>query len=268
MDTDTMIVTVPAPVPSLATDLIEPVVHNFQIEFGTPTKFVFDMLLKNTSSTPVSVPIYVSINDLQPGPPTVTIANADNGEGGVGAEYDYSHLVGSDQILTPGELSEPRLWVFNNPTFASFSFTAAIYGVHGSAPMAKTAVSGRGTTEGSHILFVDAKNKQVHILDDYESYDALVMPKAFALEQNYPNPFNPETTIKYQLPEPARVMLAIFNLKGQEIRTLVDEEKPAGYYSIVWDSKDNIGRDASSGLYVYRLQACRFVEIKKMLLLR
>jgi len=91
------------------------------------------------------------------------------------------------------------------------------------------------------------------------------VPEEYALDQNYPNPFNPETTIKYQLPEAGKVVLKIYNAIGQEIRTLVNEEKEAGYHDIRWDGMDNKGVRVSSGVYIYRLQVGDFVRVKKML---
>ncbi|MCI0595657.1 MAG: T9SS type A sorting domain-containing protein [candidate division Zixibacteria bacterium] len=94
------------------------------------------------------------------------------------------------------------------------------------------------------------------------------VPAAFDLGQNYPNPFNPTTTIQYALPEPANVELKIFNMLGQVVRTLVEEEKGAGYHQIVWDGKDEAGRTVSTGIYLYQIKAGDFVETKKMQLVK
>jgi hypothetical protein len=75
------------------------------------------------------------------------------------------------------------------------------------------------------------------------------VPKGFLLEQNYPNPFNPSTTIKYNISTKDRVTLKVFNALGQEVATLVNEEKEAGTHSVTWDPKD-----AASGVYYYRLE--------------
>ena len=94
------------------------------------------------------------------------------------------------------------------------------------------------------------------------------LPTEYRLEQNYPNPFNPVTTIQYQIPVSGQVKLFIYNLSGQKIRTLVNENKSAGIYHIQWDAKDNMGDAVASGVYVYRIKAEEFVQSRIMLLLR
>ena len=87
--------------------------------------------------------------------------------------------------------------------------------------------------------------------------------QTFTLNQNYPNPFNPTTTIKYSVTEMSKVSLILFNLLGQEIITLVNDEKPSGNYSVYFNAVN-----LSSGVYFYRLQAGAFVDTKKMILLK
>jgi len=101
------------------------------------------------------------------------------------------------------------------------------------------------------------------------------LPDQFALFQNYPNPFNPSTTIIYNLQVASRVTLKIFNLLGQEVKTLVDAVQDAGYKSIQWNGRNTEGRSVASGVYFYRLEAANltgprslFIDVKKMLLLR
>jgi tetratricopeptide (TPR) repeat protein len=94
------------------------------------------------------------------------------------------------------------------------------------------------------------------------------VPSEFRLDQNYPNPFNPETVINYQLAEARTVTLLIYNLLGKKIRTLVDEEKAAGSYSVHWDGKDDGGLTVASGLYGYVITAGEFRDLKKMVLVR
>ncbi len=92
--------------------------------------------------------------------------------------------------------------------------------------------------------------------------------ESYALEQNYPNPFNPETEIRFELPQPSKVVVRIYNTLGREIRTLTDREYVAGFQTIRWDSKDNNGNAVSSGIYLYQLKAGAFSQIKKMSLIR
>jgi hypothetical protein len=89
------------------------------------------------------------------------------------------------------------------------------------------------------------------------------IPQRYTLEQNFPNPFNPSTTIRYEIPRDVKVTIDVYNLLGQKIRTLVDEEHSAGVYQIVFT-----GEMLASGVYFYRLQAGNYTEIKKMVLLR
>jgi len=96
------------------------------------------------------------------------------------------------------------------------------------------------------------------------------LPKAFALSQNYPNPFNPSTTIAFDIPEgkEANVRLNVYNMRGQLIRTLVDEVKSEGSYQIQWDGTDNYGRRVSSGVYFYRITTGEFSQTRKMVILK
>lgn len=88
-------------------------------------------------------------------------------------------------------------------------------------------------------------------------------PDVYSLRQNYPNPFNPATKIEYQLPEEKRVVIKVYNAIGQEVTTLIDEVKPAGFYT----EKFNASQYAS-GMYIYRMIAGDYVSIKKMMLIK
>ena len=95
-----------------------------------------------------------------------------------------------------------------------------------------------------------------------------VLPKEYVLYDNYPNPFNPSTKIKYGVPQTSRVKVTIYNMLGQRVRMYDLGMKAPGYHQLVWDGK-NAGEVAvSSGVYFYRIEAGKFVNVKKMLLLR
>ncbi len=99
--------------------------------------------------------------------------------------------------------------------------------------------------------------------EDIEELAAELLPDRFALEQNYPNPFNPVTDIQFSLPEPANVRLDVFNVLGQKVATLLDENLPAGYHRVEWDAGSY-----ASGVYLYRIQAGTFTDTRKMVLLK
>jgi hypothetical protein len=90
----------------------------------------------------------------------------------------------------------------------------------------------------------------------------------FALHQNRPNPFNPSTEIGFSLPEPAAVILDIYDVSGKKVRRLLDETRPAGNHSVHWDGLDSNGSQAVSGVYFYRLTAGKDAFSRKMILLR
>ncbi len=94
------------------------------------------------------------------------------------------------------------------------------------------------------------------------------IPLNFALYDNYPNPFNPSTTIRYDLPENTHVVLRIYNVLGQVVRTLVNENQTAGVKWQVWDGRDDLANPVSSGVYLYGIDALAFKQTKKLLLLK
>lgn len=93
-------------------------------------------------------------------------------------------------------------------------------------------------------------------------------PEDFDLAQNMPNPFNPSTTISYEVPESGAVKLVVYNLLGQQVRTLVNDEIEAGYHSVAWDGADEFGRQVASGIYIYRMNAGDFTATKRMMFLK
>ena len=93
-------------------------------------------------------------------------------------------------------------------------------------------------------------------------------PSQFALHQNSPNPFNPVTTIAFNIPEPTYVEIAIYDLLGSKVRTLVSKEMSPGFHSAVWNGKDDRGRLVASGMFIVRMTSSSFMDVKKMLMLK
>ena len=105
--------------------------------------------------------------------------------------------------------------------------------------------------------------------NELTDYDESNVPTAgLTLNQNYPNPFNPSTTIDFYIPETSNTTLTIYNLKGQKVRTLIDNEKLQGVFTYRWNGKNEEGSSVSSGIYLYKLQTKEHQITKKCILLK
>ncbi len=98
-------------------------------------------------------------------------------------------------------------------------------------------------------------------------------PYTFSLDQNYPNPFNPSTQIKFSLPVNANVKITVYNLLGQTVRELINNDMNTGFHSVQWNSDDASGKKVSSGIYFYELNAngvdgAKFNQVRKMILIK
>jgi len=99
-------------------------------------------------------------------------------------------------------------------------------------------------------------------------YEMTAIATKPSLLGNYPNPFNPETTIQYSLAETGKVKITVYNIKGQQVRTLVNEIKERGHHTVVWFGNDNRAKKVSSGVYFYKMETKSVADVKKMLLLK
>ena len=103
---------------------------------------------------------------------------------------------------------------------------------------------------------------------EWMDVDGNQIPEVYALHQNYPNPFNPITNINYDLPEDAKVNIAIFDVMGRIVSNIVNENQSAGYKSLQWNATNNGGYPISAGVYIYTIKAGNFSQTKKMVLLK
>jgi hypothetical protein len=94
------------------------------------------------------------------------------------------------------------------------------------------------------------------------------IPNSYKLLNNFPNPFNPSTKIAFEIPQNESVSLNIYNINGELVYNLVDENLAAGRYEKIWNGKDITGRNVSSGVYIYRLKAGMFDKSARMILMK
>ena len=95
-----------------------------------------------------------------------------------------------------------------------------------------------------------------------------LIPEVFALHQNYPNPFNPTTKIRFDLPKNEFVSINIYDVMGRKIKSLVNINQEAGYRSIIWNGTNDFGQSVSVGMYIYTIQAGKFRQTRKMVILK
>jgi flagellar hook assembly protein FlgD len=130
----------------------------------------------------------------------------------------------------------------------------ATFAIGGTTPAGNTFVSQKFTVSKQDPTAVDSPET--------------TLPTTFGLLQNYPNPFNGETQIQFDISYPTHVQLAVFNVLGQKVRTLVDETLPVGRHSARWDGIDDFGRSSASGVYFCRISTGSFTGSRKMLFLK
>ena len=90
----------------------------------------------------------------------------------------------------------------------------------------------------------------------------------YSIRQNYPNPFNPITKLHYSIPEKSLVNIAIYDILGNQVKTLINQTQDAGYKSVIWDATNDYNKPVSAGVYLYQIQAGEYISTKKMVLLK
>jgi hypothetical protein len=162
----------------------------------------------------------------------------------------------------------------------TFDEDGKLYGVSGSSNQEGKLfeidlADGSGTLIGTGVGFNHTTGLAFSINGPIVSVDGeqSVIPEEYSLKQNYPNPFNPTTKIEFSLPVAADVELVVYNILGQQVASLIKEQRSAGNYSIFWNADDTKGMKLSSGIYLYKLKATgsdgsEFQETRKMVLLK
>lgn len=164
---------------------------------------------------------------------------------------------------------------FSRTPEIEFDAGGKLFGLSGFAPGVESELIQIDTSTAAGTLIGATGFKTVFalaisgvVVTGIESVTDALLPAQFALHQNYPNPFNPNTIIRYDLPRDSEVLLKIYNALGQQVRTLVQEKQAAGFKSVEWDGRDDAGRLAGSGVYIYRLTAGQVTLTNKMLFLK
>jgi len=161
------------------------------------------------------------------------------------------------------------LLILTTSSFAQYQLKSSVLS-NGGIPVTNNSYGIKSTLGQTFIGMIDntAYRQNVGFWYSFRIYLGIEnlddqLPKKFELYQNYPNPFNPATKIKYNIPKTSHVKIEIYSILGHKISTLVNENKPAGFYTIEFDAGS-----LASGFYIYRLQANGYNAVKKMMLIK
>jgi hypothetical protein len=194
-------------------------------------------------------------------PPSAINVARPNGPVSVAISNTFTNVMGSINYQIGG-VSDTTIAQVNVSTLANGSYLNITPLANGTTNLTIQAVDVNKTTGVvygiiSYTIPVNVSDVVVGVTKTDE------LPKVFALFQNYPNPFNPTTMIKFDLPKETNVKLKVYNILGAEVATLVNNVMPAGHQSVAFNASK-----FASGMYIYRIEAGNFVEVKKMILMK
>lgn len=152
--------------------------------------------------------------------------------------------------------------------WSSFAMGAGVSTIENTAVVSAVGqelvgITGADSTQVASGLLVILRQRIPLAIDEPEA-----LPAAYALHQNYPNPFNPTTTLDFDLPEMADIRLTVYDILGREVVRLVDRRMEAGFHQLVWNGRDRMGRELSTGTYIVLMQAAGFRKSIKVVLLK
>ncbi|MDR9410594.1 MAG: T9SS type A sorting domain-containing protein, partial [Balneolaceae bacterium] len=191
----------------------------------------------NGESDDIQAWIGVNTEDVAPSEDGWTWIASDFNDGYEGDGHEYQTDIGSE--LEPGEYYYASRFQLEESDYVYGGFEGGFW-------------DGENNVSGQ--LTVNAATDVEEMAD---------IPEEFGIDQNYPNPFNPSSNIRYAVPQTSHVTIEVYNVTGQLVATLVNETRNAGYHNVTFD-----GTRLASGLYIYRMQAGNFVQIKKMMMIK
>ncbi|MBD3423088.1 MAG: T9SS type A sorting domain-containing protein, partial [Candidatus Latescibacteria bacterium] len=197
--------------------------------------------------------------------------SVDNLEPGVPGAFMVAYNTGSGNELTWEECEDEDFMCFNIYRSAESGFEPGEENlVHSTIDIQWTDTADECWKYHYKISSLDFSGNESEPKgpDEITGIEMPDVPTAFALHQNYPNPFNPLTTIQFDLPVGSKVNLSIYDVNGKRVTVLLDREMTAGCKSVSWNGRSSSGETVASGVYFYRISADKFVETKKMILMR
>lgn len=171
------------------------------------------------------------------------------------ADLYYNDLIDNNNRVLTGynvyldNMSTP----YGNTTNLYYDFVGLATGMH---------------TFGVSAVYSSGNESDIVTVDYSVEADANIIPVVTQLNGNYPNPFNPVTGISFSLAVADQVVIEIYNIRGEKVRTLVNEYMEPNFYTLTWNGSDDNGRGVTSGVYFYKMKAGRYTSTKKMLLMK
>ena len=215
----------------------------------------------HTSSSSSSVSLIIngpaSLTTGQQGNYSVVMTHTSTiSKGGMNIAASGGTLVNSDSRLKVlnGELTHPSAQTGTTTLTWNFKYTA---------PSTAGNQTIYATGCGVYSKWNNAPNFTVNVTSQTAINQELKLPSICSLEQNYPNPFNPSTSINYTIPTDSHIKIIIYNAKGEVVNIPVDSYKIAGQYKLIWNAVNQ-----ASGIYFYKIEAGKFSQTKKMILLK
>jgi len=204
------------------------------------------------------------------------LAEHDNGP------FEITHILPTYRPTPSGswhlvELNEPFIWNGTDNILFDTAFTAPIIGNQSGQVRIISSPNGyrfvRSTTnqiDEETISFANYRPQIRFVYKELETSvtDIIEKPIISHLSSNFPNPFNPFTSIRYQVSGVTHVEINVYNVRGQRVRSLLNEQREPGHHTVDWDGTDTNGHPVSSGVYLYRMTVGEFNVTRRMLLIK